>query len=472
MLDGGAERDSNNNNNNDAEILLQRSNSNKLKDSDASEDMPFHPNHNGGYLIPFWQIHWISLVLSFDYNVLTTIAYFIVVQRFEDSVIMYGVVLTLNSVMETVGAIVLGWWSDRRPLREPVLAALVAIVIGNVFHLIAFKSKALWLFTIGRLIAGIGGGGMAVLLAYITQNTSLSQRNRHISTLWLCNLSTNLWGPLICWFFVLLKLSNPEDWFNNLTAPALFTAFFTFCNIPLVVSWPNNLPASASVRIRNESSGGWTGGWETVKMLARSLEGVGWMCLYIKFVFSLGAISFSALASPLTGEDKTYEESNNAAIFLLIGSMIMFGVILAKLLSRKITDYKILIISQILVIIGVVSAFRWPADIPEDIVALTFLIAAIFLTIGNSMGITLTSSVFSKVIGKNNPHKGTLMGWLITTGSIGRCLAPVLSTTGLAEFGANAVFLTLAVLIALGFVGLVRFNARLARLSAEAANDP
>ena len=72
-----------------------------------------------------------------------------------------GWVIAVFSFGQLVGAPLLGIWGDKRPMREPLIAALLIMVLFNVLYSYcgAFRSGlASWIMLVSRAMAGFGAG--------------------------------------------------------------------------------------------------------------------------------------------------------------------------------------------------------------------------------------------------------------------------------------------------------------------------
>lgn len=417
-------------------------------------------------IVSFGMIYYITFLYQLEGNIIIPTLWEYVKVHFGESVIMYGMVLSISAGMEVIGSIVLGFWSDRKPLKYPMITALSLFVIGNLLFVLAWDA-GFWMLVLARAISGLGFGGTSMVLAFITHHTTAQERNHKIAMYWLVGLSTNVFGPLLTYLVSLLSDAiQPSHIARFLTLPGVFNIVFYFGNvIMLLFLWP--LSASHHVSaMKAQQTVDTTWGLTAAMSLIRSIPSLAFVCLYIKLVFSLLVSVFQAIASPITDSDTT----GNSLLFVAIGALIMFGVILAKLLNKKLTDYTTLQIGQVVAFISLFGLLKWPiAD--QDLSDSIFGLASIALTLGNSIGITICTAAYSKAIGQYHPRKGVLMGWFVTAAAVGRIIGPILSCVGLQTAGLNVVGTVLIVMSLISVIALVfsRVRMRYVQLHDESA---
>lgn len=96
-------------------------------------------------------------------------------QKFGATPFQVGWLMSIYSLMQFVFAPLWGRLSDRFG-RRPIL--LISLMASSVSHLgFAFADSFLWLFLF-RLLAGVGGGNLAVAMAYIADITEKKDRSK------------------------------------------------------------------------------------------------------------------------------------------------------------------------------------------------------------------------------------------------------------------------------------------------------
>lgn len=93
---------------------------------------------------------------------------------------MLGVIISAYSFSSFFANPLVGWWSDKSlNTRNILLVTILAEMVGSILY---FVGMSTWVLVLGRLIAGIGAGGGAAVLADITRTTSEEQRTSSLST--------------------------------------------------------------------------------------------------------------------------------------------------------------------------------------------------------------------------------------------------------------------------------------------------
>ena len=92
-----------------------------------------------------------------------------------------GLVLAGFSLSKCISAFALGYWSDKRPMREAFVFSFAVGVAGNILYGIAGGAGFLHLILIGRLVAGIGAANTTLVQAYIARSSAPAQRTRLMS---------------------------------------------------------------------------------------------------------------------------------------------------------------------------------------------------------------------------------------------------------------------------------------------------
>ncbi|KAF8774670.1 uncharacterized protein LOC129984580 [Argiope bruennichi] len=92
---------------------------------------------------------------------------------------MLGIVISAYSLSSFIANPLVGWWSDKSlNTRNILLVTILAEAVGSILYFIGMH---IWVLVIGRLIAGIGAGGGAAVLADITRTTSEEDRTPVLS---------------------------------------------------------------------------------------------------------------------------------------------------------------------------------------------------------------------------------------------------------------------------------------------------
>ncbi|XP_054716153.1 uncharacterized protein LOC129225701 [Uloborus diversus] len=114
-------------------------------------------------------------------------------ERLEGESYMLGVVISAYSISSLFANPLVGWWSDRSlNTRLVLLVTILAEAVGSFLYFVGIHT---WVLVLGRLIAGIGSGGGAAVLADITRTTEEGERTSVLSTVIACRQLGLIIGP-------------------------------------------------------------------------------------------------------------------------------------------------------------------------------------------------------------------------------------------------------------------------------------
>ncbi|GFQ88175.1 hypothetical protein TNCT_261091 [Trichonephila clavata] len=100
-------------------------------------------------------------------------------ERLGGQASMLGVVISAYSLSSFFANPLVGWWSDKSlNTRTILLVTILAEAVGSFLYFIGMH---VWVLIIGRLIAGVGAGGGAAVLADITRTTLEEDRTPVLS---------------------------------------------------------------------------------------------------------------------------------------------------------------------------------------------------------------------------------------------------------------------------------------------------
>lgn len=236
-------------------------------------------------------------------------------------------------------------------------------------------------------------------------------------------------------------------------------------------------------------------------------------CIGLFFVVFLVFTVFETITTPLSMDEYAWT-SVQATLYtgILFGVAAIISVVvfmIAKPLSRKIDERKLLFVGFAFMLCGCVILMPWSTESPAveaahidpignntnkhsyPITSMTvlpdsaaskrgcplkyrwcvnsskvlieqFYVGAAMISIGYPISNLMTYSLYSKVLGSR--PQGTMMGWLTAAGSLARTLGPLLVSTVYHQFGPRWTFLTSSIFVVLGFFILFGLYSRIVPL--------
>ncbi|KAL0246703.1 hypothetical protein GEMRC1_007914 [Eukaryota sp. GEM-RC1] len=85
----------------------------------------------------------------------------------------YGIIVASFSAGTFIGGPLLGYWFNRRTLKESLSFAMILCLACNVLYAFAWN---VWSVLFSRFFLGLGSGSIAIIRAYVSEVTSTSQR--------------------------------------------------------------------------------------------------------------------------------------------------------------------------------------------------------------------------------------------------------------------------------------------------------
>ncbi len=144
--------------------------------------------------------------------------------------IIYGWLIGVYPFMQFIGAPALGALSDRHGRKIILIISLTLTMVGYLLFARAILSGEIWLLFASRMLSGLGGGNLAVILSAIADVSEPETKARNFGLVGLALGLGFVLGPTIGG---LLADDQLVSWFNPST-PFYFTALITLINIVLL----------------------------------------------------------------------------------------------------------------------------------------------------------------------------------------------------------------------------------------------
>jgi MFS family permease len=145
-----------------------------------------------------------------------------------------GLAVALLSVGRLSGAVILGWWSDKRGDTSPIRTALILAITGSIMYVIAILQKWVWMVIASRLLVGAAGGVISVARAHVARITHNQREKRlyFISMISVCQFFGIAVSPLLG----AVHYSSGAV-FNDFTAPGFLLIGLNGLGLILLVAY-------------------------------------------------------------------------------------------------------------------------------------------------------------------------------------------------------------------------------------------
>ncbi|XP_052819938.1 uncharacterized protein LOC128245750 [Mya arenaria] len=194
-----------------------------------------------------------------EYAVILPTIWLYISKDFDAEEYMLGFLLSGYSLAAIIAGPILGRYADKT--RKPKILIIFGILCEVAGSLMYFAGISVWFLLASRMVAGIGGGVEAVILAEVTRNTETKSRTGTISILVSIRQTGLLVGPGLNLFlremnfdvdgFHVTKYNVPGAFMACMWVIQMFIIFFLYTdlhrmNVSSVVN--------EQVKIRDESS--------------------------------------------------------------------------------------------------------------------------------------------------------------------------------------------------------------------------
>ncbi len=362
---------------------------------------------------PLYTIFLIVFIDLLGFGIILPLLPFIA-EKFKASDFQVGLLAATYSFFQFVGAPILGDLSDRFGRKKILLISQIGTFAG--FLLLGF-ANSLWLIFLSRLIDGLTGGNISIAQAYIADVTTSKNRARGMGIIGAAFGLGFIFGPALGGFLAQFGFA----------APAFFAAFISLLSIfatmfLLKETVKNNKVAPIQRRKIN---------FKKLYSLLKQ-KPIGFLIILF-FALNLAFSSFQGIFALWAERKLNFGPQNIGYLFAYIGilSVLTQLKILPELLKR-IKEIKLLQLGVLMRSIGLVL-------VPFSVFPFVIYISFFFIAIGNGISEPTLQSIASENV--DQKHYGQVLGYLQSSGSLGRISGPILGG-GLFEFiGTSAPFL-------------------------------
>ena len=321
--------------------------------------------------------------------------------------IFYGLLIGSYSVMQFIGAPILGAFSDKYGRRPILTISLIGAFMGYLLFGWAISMKIFWLLFVARMIPGFMGGNLAVIYSSLADISKQEDKAKNFGLVGAAFGLGFTIGPGIGGF---LADNSIVSWFSYAT-PFWFTAILTFINLILVrLYFPETLKNKMDTKVSVFQ--GLTNITQVFKM--PKLRGI----LYIVLLIQLGFTFFTQFYSIVLYRDLGFSVKQVGFLFLWIGIWMTFTQsYLVRVLSRRIEQRKLLSITIPILTILVISL------VFSDNILMAYIINALI-----AIAFGLTSPNLTALVSNEAPNdrQGEVLGINQSVNSVGQLVPPLI----------------------------------------------
>eukprot|EP01132_Coremiostelium_polycephalum_P001352 gene1352-1707_t len=400
----------------------------------------------------------------------------------------YGWVVALYSAGQFTSSPLFGFWSNKRPAREPLIVSIAISIIGNILYSIVYRfgNTAIFFMALGRFIVGFGAGNVSVCRAYASEASDISNKTTTMAKMGAAQGAGFVLGPAIGFALAYVKFGIGNFKVNAYTAPGYLSVLTAIANILVLVFMFNNtrskdfhsgeenqglLASEKAEAEKNNAIGGGSnrsyGRYPNVSQkksklsctqrFFKSNKNQKLAPVFISIIlFAIVITIFAVFETIMTELTKAYYHWEVLGNGLILGGTGLLSVAVFAIISlpfiKKIDDRKTALFGfanlfiALLLLTNYGPPFHWEDGLP----LWQFIIGSIFVSVGYPIASSLIYAIFSKVL--NPKQQGTKMGWLTAGGSLARMIGPIWAQSIWNKSGGMVLFLVTAAVCLCGFI--------------------
>ena len=342
-----------------------------------------------------------------------------------------GWLVSSYAICQFVAAPALGKLSDRFGRRPLLLICLLGSAIG---YLLFGLGGSLWVLFLGRIIDGLTGGNMSILLAYIGDISEPQERGKYFGLFGAASGIGFILGPAIGGSASLLSYQAPIYIATGLTIANILWGYFYL---------PESLDKEYRVAQTNLAE------LNPLKQLYNvfAIAQVRWL-LVVVFLFCFPFAVYQTLTAVLIKESLGWNAANIGLIFLVLGVMdiLMQGILAGRLLpifgEVKLTIGGLFCEMLAYILIGSIALVPSPVLLWSGIVC---------FGLGSGLLEPALFGLVSQAVGQQ--QQGTVQGAGLSLQALASILGPLWGGLLYAQFGhaspywSAALFVILAILV-------------------------
>jgi MFS family permease len=421
----------------------------------------------------------LTLSNSIDYAVkMPTINGYIT--SFGGTTMFLGLVLAAFMVGRTLLFMALGFWGDRRGLKEPFLFAQIIVILGELLYVAAdsfcegewqednacsipaslgaTKDTALGLILVGRLVSGMGGAVSTLCKVYISRTTSQEDRTGYMSFLtglWMIGL---LLGPAFAAACKYINFQVGMFRFNENTLPGHIMIAMNLISVVLFHQFFKN-PVQADDKAQVCCD------FDIFSKACSVLRSRGgWYCLMVNFMIYFEISGFETVATPLTRR-WSWGQRENSWFFGYLAISGLLAIASTSFLERCLkSDMRIMVVAFAITSSSFVVGFAISPEggFPEWEL---FLWSGLFM-FGNTLMVAPNLALYTTAVGEDGA--GFFVGIFETICGISQISGPIAAA---AAFGSatSEHYTLLSILLAPLVIALLFFPVAWGQLGSSGA---
>ncbi len=316
-------------------------------------------------------------------------------ESFGASELTVGVLLASYSLMQFIGAPILGRLSDRYGRRPILLISQLGTFVG--FVILGF-ANALWMLFLSRIIDGISGANISTAQAYIADVTDEKNRARNFGLIGAAFGLGFIIGPAVGGFLSQFGYHVPAFFAAGLS---LLTMILTFFMLP-EPEHKNNSRREFSIKALKKAFG-----HPTIGILLTMVFTFG-------LAFAMFQTSFALFASARFG----FNVQQTALVLTYVGILsVIMQLVVVKRVVKRLGENRSIVLTLAALALGLVlmAAVQNP---------LMLIVVMPILSFGGGITSPVLTSLISKSV--DRAEVGGMLGISTSVDSMSRVIAPIL----------------------------------------------
>lgn len=336
-----------------------------------------------------------------------------IAEKYSAGPLQIGLLTATYSFFQLIASPILGRLSDRYGRKKLLIISQLGSALG---YLILGLAGNLPLLFLSRIIDGITGGNISIAQAYIADVTDKKNRARGMGILGAAFGLGFIFGPAIGGFLSKFSYAAPAYF---ATAISLLTVLTTIFFLKETID-EKKAVISPKTRLNLE---------EFKRVLA--MKPIG-LLIFVFFVLNTAFSIMQGNFALWTQKTFNYGPTENGWLFTYIGILaVLVQLRVLPFLTKKFEEKTILYISLFFMFIGL-------SFIPFSPHPNFLYVALFFLPLGNG----LANPTIQALASENVPPEeyGGTLGFLQSSGSLGRIIGPIIGGIIFQSFGKDNVF--------------------------------
>jgi DHA1 family tetracycline resistance protein-like MFS transporter len=357
-------------------------------------------------------------------------------ESFGASELVVGLLLASYSLMQFIGAPVLGRLSDRYGRRPILLISQFGTFVG--FLILGFAS-ALWMLFLSRIIDGISGGNISTAQAYIADVSDEKNRARNFGLIGAAFGLGFIIGPAIGGFLSQFGYQVPAFFAAGLSSLTMILTYFML-----------HEPERRSTARREFS----------VKALKRAFAHptIG-ILLAMVFTFGLAFAMFQTSFALFASARFGFDVQQTALVLTYVGVLsVVMQLVVVKRVVKRLGENRSIVLTLSSLALGLllIAAVRNP---------LMLIVVMPILSFGGGVTTPVLTSLISKSV--DRAEVGGMLGISTSVDSLSRVVAPILGNALLA-FGSAWPSIVGAAILVIPIALALRLRTRMQSLPLNA----